>query len=32
LPRIGFSAAVSGITMPPGDLVSASSRWMITRS
>ena len=28
----GFSAALSGMTMPPGDFVSASSRWMITRS
>jgi hypothetical protein len=31
-PKMGFSVAVSGITMPPGDLRSSSSRFTITRS
>src|SRR5882762_7730225 len=31
-PKMGFSVAVSGITMPPGDLRSSSSRLTITRS
>src|SRR5882672_3268458 len=31
-PNIGFSVAVSGITMPPADLRSSSSRFTITRS
>src|SRR5712664_110285 len=31
-PKIGFSVAVSGITMPPADLRSSSSRFTITRS
>src|SRR5690348_13677485 len=31
-PLIGFSVAVSGMTMPPADLVSASRRLMMTRS
>src|SRR6204780_4745292 len=32
LPCTGFSAAVSGITMPPGDVRSSSRRLTITRS
>ena len=31
-PRTGFSVALSGITMPPGEVRSSSMRLMITRS
>src|SRR5207302_244845 len=31
-PRMGFSAAVSGITMPPGEVRSSSKRFTMTRS
>src|ERR1700730_3780111 len=32
LPKVGFSVAVSGITMPPGDLRSSASRLTMSRS